>query len=392
MSRALEKVRAENRSILDLTESNPTRAGIDYPAAELSEILGAGAAQPYEPESAGSRVAREAIAAEMALAGSAVDPDDIILTASTSEAYSFLFKLLADPDDEIVTHSPSYPLLDHLADLESVKLRRFPLHFHGRWEVETSSLSSAVSERTRAIVVIHPNNPTGSLIDEIDLRALEAIATPLDAPLISDEVFLDYALPSAKALTPSGKGRSSGSNRAHMSLADRSELPLFTLGGLSKSAGLPHWKLAWIRISGPPDFRDRARRGLELIADTFLPASGPAQSALPRLFPLARQIRAAISARLARNLGVLESAIGSLSSVSVLPVEGGWSAVLRIPTLSSEEELTIDLLETAGVLVHPGFFFDFDREGFLVISLLTPPETFEEGVRRLIAHITARIS
>lgn len=367
---------ARGARLLDLTESNPTRAGIAYPFDAMEELLRAAARAPYDPDPFGIRPAREALAEYLSRPGDPVSADDLVLTASTSEGYSFLFKLLADPGDEIATHTPSYPLLDHLAALESLQLRRFPLHFHGaRWELDPSAVASALSERTRALVVIHPNNPTGSFLDHREIADLDAVLMPRQIPVISDEVFFDYPL--RDDLPP------------RVSLASRSA-PGFALGGLSKSAGLPHWKLGWIRIGGPRSWRQAAREGLELISDSFLSAATPVQVALPALLPLAGRIRGEILARVRGNLAALDRALEGAPSVRRLPAEGGWSVVLRVPLVDTEEDLAVALVEREGVLAHPGFFFDFASEGYLVLSLLTQPEAFEEGCRRLLRLVEAR--
>jgi alanine-synthesizing transaminase len=331
--------------LLDLTESNPTRAAIDYPLEELSEIFKRAARAPYTPDPRGLRAAREALGG------------DVILTASTSEAYSFLFKLLCDPGDEIVTAIPSYPLLEHLSALESVALRPFALEIHKRWEIDIARVREAITSRTRAIVVVNPNNPTGSFVSHDEQEAL----VRLRLPIISDEVFLDYPL--------DGRG----------STFVRDDALTFTLGGLSKSAGMPHYKLGWIRVSGP--MNEEALAALELIADNFLSVATPVQAALPELLEIAPRIRDAIAARTRRNLAELRSAVSK--SATVLPVEGGWSAVLRVPTTEPDEDLAVRLIERNGVAVHPGYFFDFDSDGYVVVSLLTEPATFDEGVRRL---------
>jgi alanine-synthesizing transaminase len=308
-----------------------------------------GAREPYDPDPRGVLSAREALAAEMNCS-----PEDLLLTASTSEAYSFLFKLLTDPGDEVLIPVPSYPLLEHLAAMERVTLRPFPLELHRRWELHVEPPSPLA----RAVVVVNPNNPTGSYVtrDEQDSIAR------LGLPVVSDEVFLDYPL--------EGTGSS----------FVRDDVLTFTLGGLSKSAGLPHFKLGWIRVSGPA--KAEALDALELIADNFLSVATPVQTALPELLKIAPRIRAAISARTRAHLGTLRGALKDLRAVSVLPVEAGWSAVIRVPRLMSDEELALALLDR-GVLVQPGYFFDFANEGFLVVSLLTPEETFAEGVRRI---------
>jgi len=333
--------RRKRGDVLDLTETNPTRVGLDYPLDELSDILSRAARAPHDPDPRGLRSAREALG----------DPDDFILTASTSEAYSFLFKLLADPGDNVLTPSPSYPLFEHLASMELVELRPFALEFHRRWEIH----DLPVDERTRAIVVVNPNNPTGSFVTYAEQDAIAARGLPV----ISDEVFLDYEL------------EGSGTSFLH------EDVLTFTLGGLSKSAGLPHFKLAWIRVSGPG--KCEALEALELIADNFLSVATPVQVALPELLRIAPKIREAIRTRTRANLATLRAA--NMPAAQVLPVEGGWSAVIRVPRVMSDEELALKLLDR-GVLVQPGYFFDF-AEGFLVVSLLPREETFVEGVARI---------
>jgi alanine-synthesizing transaminase len=352
-SAAVNRLTLERRrrgELLDLTETNPTRAGIAYPHDELAEALARGARASYDPDPRGIRSAREALG----------HPDDYLLTASTSEAYSFLFKLLTDPGDTILTPTPSYPLLEHLASLEQVTLQSFPLEFHRRWEIH----DVPVSERTKAIVVVNPNNPTGSFVsaDEQDRLARYRV------PIISDEVFLSYPLDS------------SGTTFV------RDDVLTFTLGGLSKSAGLPHFKLGWIRVGGPG--KEEALNALELIADNFLSVATPVQVALPEILQLAPRIRDAIRERTRRNLHTLRDHLATTPSAHVLPVEGGWSAVIRVPRVMSDEELAIALLD-AGVVVQPGYFFDFENDGYLVVSLLTKEDVFAEGVRRLATIIPA---
>jgi aspartate/methionine/tyrosine aminotransferase len=286
------------------------------------------------------------------------DAADLLLTASTSEGYSFLFKLLTDPGDVVLTPVPSYPLLEHLASMEHVELQSFPLEFHRRWEIHDLPLTP----RTRAIVVVNPNNPTGSFVTPQEQDALAAHAVPI----ISDEVFLPYPL------------RASGTTFV------RDDVLTFTLGGLSKSAGLPHFKLGWIRVSGPG--KDEALDALELIADNFLSVATPVQAALPELLRIAPRIRNAISARTRNNLGTLQ-AQGN-PSAQVLPVEGGWSAVIRVPRLMSDDDFALGLLDR-GVVVQPGYFFDFAAEGYVVVSLLTREEVFAEGIARLANMIPA---
>ena len=336
--------RRRRSGLLDLTETNPTHA-LDYP--DLGQALARGSRAPYDPDPRGLRSAREALAAHLRC-----DAADLLLTASTSEAYSFLFKLLCDPGDEVLTPVPSYPLLEHLAALELVTLRTFAMEFHRRWEIHDVPLSP----RTRAIVVVNPNNPTGSYVSAREQDALAA----LGVPVISDEVFLDYPL--------EGRGTT----------FVRDDVLTFTLGGLSKSAGLPHFKLGWIRVSGPG--KGEALEALELIADNFLSVATPVQVALPALLETGAKIRASISARTRANLAMLRSL--ATPSMQVLPVEGGWSAVIRVPRVMSDDELALALLDR-GVVVQPGYFFDFASDGYVVVSLLTKEDVFAEGVRRI---------
>jgi alanine-synthesizing transaminase len=357
---AREERRRRGERELDLTESNPTRASIAYPLDELSDALARAARAPYEPAPLGLGSARAAVASELAC-----DADDIVITASTSEAYSFLFKLLTDPGDAILTATPTYPLLEHLAALELIELRSFALEFQRRWEVDAQRARAAATPRTRAIVVVSPNNPTGSYVDASEQHAL----AELGLPIISDEVFRPYAFGDAPP-----------------SLV-REDVPAFTLGGLSKSAGLPHYKLGWIRVSGPPQAKREAIAALELIADNFLSVATPVQQALPELLRIGAGIREAIRARTRENLDVITRAIELVPAARLLPVEGGWTAVVRMPHLESDEEFVLRLLEEHGVFVHPGYFFDFDRDGYLVVSLLTRPDVFIEGVARLVEAI-----
>jgi alanine-synthesizing transaminase len=345
--------RSARSGLLDLTGSNPTRAGFDYPLDELSDAFARGAREAYDPEPRGLLSAREALAANLHC-----HPDELLLTASTSEAYSFLFKLLTDPGDEILTFTPSYPLLDHLAGLEQVTLRSQRMELHRRWEIHDATPSGS----TRAVLVVNPNNPTGSYVNAQEQDRLAA----LGLPLVSDEVFLDYPL--------DGSGTS----------FTRDDVLTFTLGGLSKSAGLPHLKLAWIRATGPGS--KEALEGLELISDNFLSVSTPVQAALPSILELAPRIRSMIRQRTHTNLALLRARFASVPPATVLPVEGGWSAVVRVPSVMSEEDLALLLLER-GLIVQPGYFFDFESEGFLVLSLLTSENDFRQGIEILARSI-----
>ncbi|MCU1246728.1 MAG: hypothetical protein JWN02_2638 [Acidobacteria bacterium] len=359
-----EALRCSGAKLLDLTESNPTRAGIGYPLEELAEALRSAARAAYDPAPLGIRSARETLGAHLGC-----HPDDLVLTASSSEAYSYLFKLLTDPGDSVLTAVPSYPLLEHLAALELVELRTFALEFHRRWELDRDRVAAAIDERTRAVIIVSPNNPTGSYIRAEEQEALAS----LGLPVIADEVFHVYPLDGPPSPI----------------VATRDDVLSFSLGGLSKSAGLPHLKLGWIRIGGPPAARREAVAALELIADNFLSVSTPVQEALPALLDIGARIRGAIAARTRSNLDVARRLVSAVPALALLPVEGGWSAVLRVPRMESDEELALRLLGKESVVVHPGYFFDFPTDGYLVVSLLTPPPIFEEGMRRIVEQ-TAR--
>jgi alanine-synthesizing transaminase len=362
LARLLEQKRAGGAAVLDLTESNPTRAGISYPAAILEAIRHPQALR-YEPSPRGLLSAREAVVKYYAERGLPFSPGRILLTASTSEAYAYLFKLLADPGDQVLTPRPSYPLFDYLAALESVNVRQYPLRYDGAWHMDFVELERAISPRTRAIVVVNPNNPTGSFLKPDEWDRLQVLAGDRGIAILSDEVFSDYGFEPAS--------RVRGEDRALT----------FTMSGLSKIAGLPQMKLGWIALSGPE--ADAAMERLELIADTYLSVATPVQLALPELLVLSAEIRAQIQARTRANLDALRSIVAG-SPVNVLNVEGGWSAILQVPRIRSEQEWALMLLGERDVLVQPGYFFDFESEAFLVVSLLTPRDVFEEGIRRLI--------
>jgi alanine-synthesizing transaminase len=365
--------RRRGEGLFDLTETNPTRAGLHAPA-DLLQALADPAALAYEPEAFGRRPAREAVAAEAARRGAAMDADRILLTASTSEAYAFAFKLLCDPGDEVLVPRPSYPLFDYLAGLESVVVRPYPLRYDGRWHVDLPALEGALTARTRAIVVVSPNNPTGSFVKSVEADALRAMAGGRGIALISDEVFSDFPL-------------RDDPSRAPTLFADGPALTL-CLGGLSKSCGLPQLKLAWMALAGPAPLRDEARGRLEVVADTYLSVSTPVQLAAPSVLARRPELQAPIRDRIRSNLRALREATAG-TAATLLDVEGGWSAVLQVPATLGEEDWVLALVERDGVLVHPGYFFDFPGEAYLVLSLLPPPATFEEGTARVLRRIAA---
>jgi alanine-synthesizing transaminase len=363
---------------LDLTLSNPTAAGFDYPDEALQSALARGARASYLPDPCGLLSAREAVAEWLSREGDEVSPDDLILTASTSEAYSYLFKLLCNPGDEVVTPKPSYPLLEHLSALELVELRHSQMEVvssGGRrvWRQDPLSLTAHCSERTRVVVVVHPNNPTGNHLDSGEASALAGIAASLGAVVVSDEVFIDYPL--------------SGERRR--SLATHADVPTVALGGLSKSAALPHWKLGWIRIAGPEPMRSEMRRALELIADTYLSVATPVQSAVRDILALAPAIQEQISRRCRANLSTLRRFFSG-GAVDLFEPEGGWTAVIRAPRLWTDEGLVLEILDETGVLLQPGYFYDFPMDGFLVLSLLPREVDFAEGVSRVATFLAER--
>jgi alanine-synthesizing transaminase len=369
----LESKRRAGAPILDLTESNPTRAGFSYPAGRILSALADPRSLVYEPLPAGLRKARETAAAYYAARGLAVDPRRILITTSTSESYGYLFKLLADPGDEILAPRPSYPLFEFLAGLESVSIAQYPLVYDGRWSIDFHALEAAAGPRTRAIVVVNPNNPTGSFLKRAELERLVEIAARRNLAMISDEVFADFAF---------------GADEQRVeTLAGVEGALAFSLSGLSKIAGLPQMKLGWIVASGPEELRRQALERLELIADTYLSAGTPVQHAFAQLLEAGSEMREAIRRRVRENLEMLCSAITPDSPCRALEVEGGWYATIRAPRTHSEEEWTLRLLEEDNVLVQPGFFFDFESEAYLVLSLLAQPEVFREGTRRLLARI-----
>jgi aspartate/methionine/tyrosine aminotransferase len=372
LTRALALRRAEGRAIIDLTESNPTRADIEYPANLLDDLCSARALR-YEPHSIGMLVAREAVAFDHTRRGMTIDPDRIVLTASTSEAYTWLFKLLCNPGDAVLVPRPSYPLFEHLTRLESVRLVPFDLDYHGRWEIDVSSLRSAPDD-ARAVVLVSPNNPTGSYVSARDLERLVALCHDRGWAVIVDEVFADYPLEDAHPLTD---------------IAPRIDVPAFTLGGLSKTIGLPQLKLGWIVVGGPQPARDAALAGLEIIADSFLSVNTPVQLAVGRLLERGTDIRTQIHNRVRSNLTALRQCAAAFPAADVLRVGGGWSAVIRVPAVRAEEQLILTILEQEGVLVHPGYFFDFPREAFIVVSLLTAPAAFSDAVGRVLRVATS---
>ncbi|WLT30287.1 pyridoxal phosphate-dependent aminotransferase [Geothrix sp. PMB-07] len=368
LSATLAHLRAEGRPVLDLTGSNPTRCGFDYPEEEIRAALSQPSVLAYDPDSRGARSAREAIARHH---GQGLRADELQLTASTSEGYGLLFKLLGDPGDEVLVPSPSYPLFDWLARLEGLSARTVPSYFHERWHLDLGALEAAASPRTRALVVVNPNNPTGHFLSISEWHSLTELCARRGLALLVDEVFADYALePPADRL-------------ASALLEAEPPCPVFLLSGLSKVAALPQLKLGWIAVRGPGAAAHL--EALAFLADQYLSVSAPVQTAAPRLLELAPGIRQQIRHRLQANLASLDQALTAHPRLSRLPVEGGWSVLLRRPAVDADEVCALRLLNEAGVLVHPGSFFDLPGDRHLVLSLLTGEGSFREGLARILA-------
>lgn len=371
LTRTLQRVRASGASLIDLTVTNPTTAGIKYPESILDGLADPRALR-YEPAALGMVAAREAIARDYERHGINVAPDRIVLTSSTSEAYSVLFKLLCAPAaDAVMLPVPSYPLFEHLTRLDGVLAIPYRLEFQGRWAIDFDTVDVGWNEAIRAILAVSPNNPTGSVLSDEELAGLSERCALRQAALIIDEVFIDYPL--SDAVRPP---------------STRLQCLTFRLGGLSKSAGLPQVKLGWIVVDGPEPLVQDALDRLELICDTYLSVSTPVQLAAAELIAAGAIVRGRIQDRIRLNARALVSVAADHPSIEALPPEAGWSAVLRVPSTRSEEDLAIDVLEAAGVVVHPGFFFDFPHESFLVVSLLPPTAVFTDGLRRVmeVAH------
>jgi len=372
LAEGLAASRARGDRIIDLTQSNPTRAAFSYPPDLLAPLSEAEALR-YDPQPLGSRDARRAVAQEYERQGLTISPDRIVLTASTSDAYSVLFKLLADPGDAVLVPRPSYPLFEHLTRLDAIAAQPYDLEYHGSWSIDREAVTQPLTPNVRAVLVVNPNNPTGSFITHDDLNVVAAACAANGAAIIADEVFMDYELePGARATA----GR----------VATRRDVLSFTLGGLSKSVGLPQVKLAWIVVGGPDSLAAAAIERLELICDTYLAVSTPVQHAAARLLTNGATVRDQIADRVRQNYRQLQASVSAVPSCCVLRADAGWYAVTQVPALESEEDLVVRLLAEDGVLVHPGYFFDFARECFVVISLLPPPDQFADGVSRVLRH------
>jgi alanine-synthesizing transaminase len=369
LSLALAAHRAAGKPLLDLTVSNPTECGFEYDGAAILKALSNPAALTYEPNPRGLESARRAVAGYYADRGDSVSIEDIFLTTSTSEAYSYVFRTLCDPGDELLIPSPSYPLFDFLADIQDVRLARYPLLYDYGWQIDFHALEQAITPRTRGVIVVHPNNPTGNFVKPAEMAKLNAICSTHEIPFIADEVFLDFTL---------------DQNRP-ASFAPNRGAPTFTLSGISKICGLPQMKAAWLIASGPQQWKREALARLEVIADTYLSVSAPVQLAIPKFLEQRHAFQEQVITRVRRNLAELDRQLAAQKAVTRLTVEGGWCAVLRVPATRSDEDLAIGLLTTQGVSVHPGHFYEFPTDGYLVVSLIITEQTFAKGASRLLS-------
>lgn len=382
-TRAVEEVRARGEKIFDLTASNPTRVGLRYDSAAILRALGSERALDYDPQAKGLLSAREAVARyyrERSAPGGrdvagnvstihssnafTVDPEQIVLTASTSEGYSYVFRLLCNAGDELLVPKPSYPLFEFLADLQDVKLVPYPLIYEHGWQMDFHSMEKAVTARTRGVVLVHPNNPTGSFVHSEEFGPLNGFCRAQRLALIVDEVFLDYGL----------------DDQVHSSFVGNDDVLTFTLSGLSKISALPQMKVAWVVTSGPSEQVSAAMSRLEVIADTYLSMNAPVQWAVPALLEQKSDIQWQLMGRVNANLAELDRQLARQKTCERLSVEGGWYAVLRVPVTRSDEDLAIQLVREKSVLVHPGHFYDFETDGYLVLSLIPPEAEFREGI------------
>ena len=384
MARALARLRARGAGLIDLTESNPTRVGLAYPAA-LLDPLADPAGLAYDPQPRGLPAAREAVARHLRGQGAGVDASRVVLAAGTSEAYSRLFTLLCDPGDEVLVPRPGYPLLDHLTRLDGVAPRPYPLVYHGAWEIDGDALRRRVTPRTRAVVVVNPNNPTGSFLSAADRDVVREVCRTHGLALIADEVFCRYALEPDPPPPPApGSAAAAAGGRSVLGGADG--VLTFALGGLSKAVGLPQLKLAWIVVDGPRRGVARALRALEFVSDAYLSVATPVQLAAGRLLDDGAAVAERIAARVRRNHAALRGRMAAHPAHTLLRAAGGWYAVVQVPATRSEEELVLDLIDRDRVAVHPGYLYDFPHEAFVVFSLLPEPRRFDEGAARVLAR------
>jgi len=369
LSQALARHRASGKPLLDLSASNPTECGFQYASHAMMRALCSPRTIEYRPDPRGLETARRAVSGYYGERGIKVSPGHMILTTSTSEAYSFVFRLLCNPDDEVLIPTPSYPLFDFLVEIQDVKLKRYPLIYDHGWQIDLHALEQAISERTRGIIVVHPNNPTGHFTKAAELAAINKICAVRNIAIIADEVFLDFSLTTERPFSFCAN---------HDSLT-------FTMSGLSKISGLPQMKFAWLVVSGPERAKWEALERLEVISDTYLSMNAPVQLAAPMFLEMRHGFQDQVMARIPGNLAEMDRQLAAQKACSRLEMQGGWYAVLRVPATRPDEDLALELLEKKDVYVHPGHFYDFHQEGFLVVSLIAPEKDFSEGMKRVLA-------
>jgi alanine-synthesizing transaminase len=370
LAEALERHKSSGHKLLDLSASNPTECGFKYDVPAILRALCTPALLQYHPDPRGLESARKAVSGYYATRGYRININDLLLTTSTSEAYSFVFRLLGNPGDELLIPTPSYPLFDFLADINDIKLIRYPLFYDHGWHIDLYALKQAITPRTKGVIVVHPNNPTGHFTKPEEMDQLNDLCSTNQMAIIADEVFLDFTLGAAEKSFVANTGALT-----------------FTMSGISKISGLPQMKFAWLAVSGPQEMKREALARLEMIADTYLSMNAPIQIAAPLLLQQRAAFQHQVMARVRGNLSELDSQLAGKSQVSRLKVEAGWYAVLRVPATRSDEELAIDLLEKHEVYVHPGHFYDFPGEGYMVVSLITPEQDFSEGLRRVLSTL-----
>jgi aspartate/methionine/tyrosine aminotransferase len=369
LSAALAAHRAAGKPLIDLTVSNPTECGFEYDEAAILTALRYPAALKYEPNPRGLAVARDAVARYYTEREAAVSNDDIFLTTSTSEAYSWVFRTLCNPDEEVLIPEPSYPLFEFLADIQDVRLVRYPLVYDYGWQIDFHKLERAITPQTRGVIVVHPNNPTGHFLKLEEMRKLNEVCAAREIAIIADEVFLDSALSGEQSAT----------------FAANSGALTFTMSGISKICGLPQMKAAWLIVSGPEPSKSQALARLEMIADTYLSMNAPIQLALPDFLEQRGGFQGQLMARVRENLLELDRQLAGQKSCNRLVVEGGWNAVIRVPATHPDEEFALALLGAKGVYVHPGHFYDFPSEGIVVVSLICPKGEFADGLGMLLS-------
>jgi alanine-synthesizing transaminase len=387
LSEALANHLSTGKRLYDLSASNPTEGGFEYSGESILRALCDETALAYVPDPKGLLRARQAVAEYYAGRGDEVSVENLILTTSTSEAYSFVFRTLCDPGDELLVPAPSYPLFGFLADIHDVRLVKYPLLYDYGWQIDFHALEQATTPRARGVIVVNPNNPTGNFVRSDDLATLNEICSARDMAVIADEVFLDFAYGDGNArreMVKNSRPRGTA-GRKPVSLAVNGGALTFTMSGLSKISGLPQMKAAWLVASGPEELKTKALERLEVIADTYLSMNAPVQLALPELLQQRHGFQKQVMVRVRKNVAELDRQLSQKKSCSRLEIEGGWYAVLRVPATKSDDDLAVELLTSKGIYVHPGHFYDFSTDGYLIVSLIMQEREFGEGIRQLLS-------